>query len=254
MARDLRTPFIPIIALSAVLAAGLALPPLGGQEQPEKPEQTALSPWTEPFEHKAEPVFAVALPKAKKFDAVRERWRQVDLSARKTAALANIEQALAAEQAKEPKDEQRIIELQSEKAEAERFFARSRFQIEVEGKPGEVVRIEVFPIEDRKTTLSKIELRKNIETKWTKVQVLRDQDLTTKAQKGKGQEAHTLVLYGTPENEKERIWVRFESRLIPSKDDKQLFLVRWIHTMPEAAFDKASAKEDELLSQMFIVP
>jgi len=265
MALTYRIPAIPRPALLALflllaLAGGdLRLPPLlaqdsGAPASPEKPPQPFISPFTEPYEHKDEPALALVLPKGKKFDAVRERWRKVDLESRKAQQLASIEQALAAEEAKEPKDELRITQLRSEKAQAEQYYARTKFQIEVDGQPDEWLRIVVTPIADRKTTIAKLEQRKYLETKWTKVQVLRDEETTTKAQKGKGQQAHTLVLYGTPENSKDHGWWRIETRLVPSKDDKQLFQVQWIHRIPAAAFDKEKAKEDELLAQMFIVP
>jgi len=271
MARPRRTSVIPRSARSVLLASivpiagfllpsvGLPLPRLlaqesGGAAKPETPPQTAISPFEQPFEHRDEPAFAIALPKGKKFDAIRERWRKVDLEARKAAELKGIEQALADEEAKEPQDEMRLAELRSAKAQTERFFARAKFQLEVEGEPKEWLRVDVTPIADLKTTIAKLELRKILETKWSKVQVLRDDETTTKAQKGKGQQWHTLILYGTPENSQDHGWWRIETRLVPSKDEKQLFQVQWIHHMPATSFDKESAKEDELLAQMFIVP
>jgi len=229
----------------------LSLPLLSAQDPP----QTELSKIGKPFQHTEDPVFAFRVPvKKRAFQDIVARWRVVDLEARKKAALEGITRAIEEEEAKEQKDDQRLYQLQAQKAAIEGYYARTKFQLEVDGDPNEFIRIEVRRLDERNVPISKVQPREYLEKKWTRVEVLVDKETTTAAERKKNRQSHSLMLYGVPENATERGWWRIETRLIPSKDGKRLYALSFIQRMDAEKFDKKALKASELLLRCLIIP
>jgi hypothetical protein len=239
-----------ILAL-LILSGALLAPIASGQDTPE---QTGLTPLGEPITHPEDPAFAFAVPvKKRKFAKIVERWRVVDLEARKKTQLENVERAIAGESGKDTPDEQRVTALESQKAQIERFFLHAKLSLEVDGNPKEWIRIDVNRLDERNVNVSKANPRNVLETKWSKVKIQQDKVITSKGQKKKQQQAHSLMLFGTPENSEDHSWWRIETRLLPGKDGT-LYQLSYIHCMPASRFDKKSAAESELLLRCLIIP
>ncbi len=220
----------------------------------KKPEQTALSMFTEPFQHTDDPAFAYQIPPNKKFKKYTEVWRKVDLETRRATGVANIEKAIEAEQAKPAPDEMRLIELKSQKGQTERFYDRTKLLLEVEGNPNEFIRIEVVPLTTTKVKIAEKNPRAAIESRWSRVEVQYDQNKTTTADRKKNRQSHSLMLTGTPENSTEHGWWRFETRLLPSNDGTKTFQLSYVHRMDASKFDKKTMKDAEILSRFLIIP
>jgi hypothetical protein len=234
------------------LACALILPGAGAQD---KPAQIALGPIGEPFQHTDEPVFAFAIPKKKKqFEPILGRWRQVDLAARRTALIEDVDKAIAAEEAKEPKDDTRIIELRTRKASIVQFYATTKLLLEVDGDPDEFVRILVEPLDVKNVPISKVQPRATLESRWTNVKVLRDEETTSKAEKKKNRQSHILQLFGTQEKAQEQGYWRIETYLIPPKEGGKLFQLSYVRRMAASRHSKETAEEDELLAKCLIIP
>ncbi len=250
MPRVFRLLMIPYVLLSAVFLLPISV----AQEKPAKPEQTGLSPLGDPVIHTDDPAFAFAVPDKKKLKEIRERWRIVDLELRKNAALENIERATAQEKGKETPDDQRLLGLQSERANVLGFYSRAKILLEVDGDAQEWFRIDLQTSSKKKLSIADAQPRKTLETKWSRVQILQDEETTTTADRKRNRQSHILVLKGTPENSKDHGWWRIETRLIPSKDGTQLFQLTSIYRMPAERFEKNTMMQAELLSRCWIIP
>ena len=243
------------VLLALLFAAVLIPSALFAQDDAKKENpQTHLSEFTEPFQHTAEPAFAYHIPAKKKFKKFTERWRIVDLEARKVDAMAAHDKRIEEEKAKKSDDNQRLLELQTARNASVRYFQNTKLLLEVDGDRKESIQIEVFPVSDVRTKISDVNPRGHIESRWTKPEFQQDREVTSKSDRKKGRQGHSLILTGTPTGSDTRSWFRIETRLIPSKDQKSLYQVRYVHQMPLTKFSKKSMKDAEVLMRFWLLP
>ena len=220
-------------------------------DEPAEREQTGLEEFSEPIVND-DPPFAFHIPEKRKFKKLREKWRVVNIPVRKTADLDPLRKAIDEEKAKEQPNAERLAGLEGELRRLTQVYDNYKFLLEVDGDRNEFVRIQIEALNTNSPKIEMINPRPGLEKNWKQVEVLVDQETTTKAERKKGGLSHSLILLGKPENEERGLW-RVESRVMKSKDQVKVYRVLYIHRMDASTFNKdkkGALKEMELLFRL----
>lgn len=248
-----RIALVPIVALLGTVL--LLAPVASAQSDPKvekKPEQKHISELEKPFVHEEEPAFAFQIPDKRSVQELKERWRIVDLAARRAEAMKVTEDAIAQEKAKEEPNQDLLYKLDAQKARIIQYYDSTRLLLEVDGDAEEYVRVTVQPYEG-KVAVDEINPKAGLEKRWSNVKVLQDEDTTTKGMRSAGRVSHRLMLFGTPEGSDTQGYYRIETYVIPPSKGGTPFLLQYVHRMDAQGFDKKSAKNDEILFRCFRV-